>query len=88
VFSLPAQKLKIMCLTKIKSKNERRRPRRSRRATFNSPVSNLGSCGFLIIGSIVGLALLHNHINTPTNQITEAEFFQKVDANLIAKGNH
>jgi cell division protease FtsH len=52
---------------------------------FQFPVSTW-IVWILIIGSIVGLALLHNHINTPTNQITENEFFQKVDANLIAKG--
>ena len=40
----------------------------------------------LIIGSIVGLALLHQRMQTPGNQITESEFFQKFDAGLIAKG--
>ncbi len=39
----------------------------------------------LIIGSIVGLALLHQRMQTPTNQITEKEFFQKFENNLIAK---
>jgi len=52
---------------------------------FQFPVSTW-LVWILIIGSIVGLALLHNRINTPTNQITESEFFQKVDADLIAKG--
>ncbi|HXI72962.1 MAG TPA: ATP-dependent zinc metalloprotease FtsH [Verrucomicrobiae bacterium] len=52
---------------------------------FQFPVSTW-LVWILIIGSIVGLALLHNRINTPTNQITEADFFQKVDADLIAKG--
>jgi cell division protease FtsH len=52
---------------------------------FQFPVSTW-LVWILIIGSIVGLALLHNRMNLPANQITENEFFQKVDANLIAKG--
>jgi cell division protease FtsH len=38
----------------------------------------------LIIGSLVGLAFLHQRMQMPSNQITEAEFNQKFDANLIA----
>src|SRR5271170_5912955 len=52
---------------------------------FQFPV-NTWLVWILIIGSIVGLALLHQRMQVPTNQITEGEFFQKFDAGLIAKG--
>ena len=52
---------------------------------FQFPVSTW-LVWILIIGSIVGLALLHQRMQVPTNQITESEFFQKFDAGLIAKG--
>ena len=51
---------------------------------FQFPVSTW-LVWILIIGSIVGLALLHQRMQVPTNQITESEFFQKFDAGLIAK---
>ena len=38
-----------------------------------------------IIGSFVALALAHQRWQTPSNQITSDEFFQKFDAGLIAK---
>jgi len=47
---------------------------------FQFPVSTW-LVWILIIGSIVGLALIHNRMNVPANPITENEFFQKVDAN-------
>ena len=50
---------------------------------FQFPVSTW-LVWILIIGSIVGLALLHNRMQVPTNQITEDEFSQKFEANLIA----
>ena len=52
---------------------------------FQFPVSTW-LVWILIIGSIVGLALVHQKMQMPTNQITENEFFQKFDANLIAQG--
>ncbi|MEI9959994.1 MAG: ATP-dependent zinc metalloprotease FtsH [Limisphaerales bacterium] len=52
---------------------------------FKLPMSTL-AVWIAIIGSIVVLAVLHQKMQTPTNQITEDEFFQKVDANLIARG--
>src|SRR5277367_5159596 len=39
----------------------------------------------LIVGSIVALVALNQRMRTPSNQITEDEFFQKFDAGLIAK---
>ena len=50
---------------------------------FQFPVSTW-LVWILIIGSIVGLALLHQKMQVPTNQITGDEFSQKFDANLIA----
>src|SRR5271154_4612795 len=38
----------------------------------------------VIIGSIVALVALNQRMRTPSNQITEDEFFQKSDAGLIA----
>ena len=52
---------------------------------FQFPVSTW-LVWILIIGSIVGLALVHQRMQVPTNPITENEFFQKFDANLIARG--
>ena len=52
---------------------------------FQFPVSTW-LVWILIIGSIVGLALLHQKMQVPTNQITEDEFFKKFDAGLIARG--
>src|SRR5271170_283729 len=52
---------------------------------FQFPVSTW-LVWILIIGSIVALALLHQRMQTPSNQITESEFFQKFDAGQIAKG--
>src|SRR5258708_6549354 len=52
---------------------------------FQFPVSTW-LVWILIIGSIVGLALLHQRMQVPTNQITEDEFFKKFDSNLIAHG--
>jgi cell division protease FtsH len=52
---------------------------------FQFPVSTW-LVWILIIGSIVGLALLHQRMQVPTNQITEDEFFKKFEAGLIARG--
>jgi cell division protease FtsH len=51
---------------------------------FDFPVSTW-LVWILIIGSIVALALVHQRMQTPSNTITESEFDQKLDANLIAR---
>jgi cell division protease FtsH len=50
---------------------------------FDFPVSTW-LVWILIIGSIVALAVVHQRMQLPNNLITENEFNQKVDANLIA----
>jgi cell division protease FtsH len=52
---------------------------------FKLPMSTL-AVWIAIVGSIIVLALINQHIKVPTNQITEEEFWQKVDGNLIAQG--
>jgi cell division protease FtsH len=52
---------------------------------FDFPVSTW-LVWILIIGSIVALALVHQRMQVPSNQITEDVFNQKFDAGLIAQG--
>jgi cell division protease FtsH len=51
---------------------------------FQFPVSTW-LVWILIIGSIVALVAVNQRMRTPSNQITESDFFQKFDAGLIAK---
>src|SRR5438045_6750627 len=52
---------------------------------FDFPVSTW-IVWVLIIGGIVAWALVHQQMKPPGNQISETQFFQKLDANLIARG--